>query len=81
MKLESTITAYGSDAADAQRIKTLFETEDKVLSNNRARYTISIKDSNVVFAIAADDSVALRAALNAITKILTIYTKMESLEN
>ena len=43
------------------------------------RSSIKIKNKNkdLIFAITAKDSVALRATLNSITKLLTAYENME----
>ncbi|MFP4119147.1 MAG: KEOPS complex subunit Pcc1 [Candidatus Woesearchaeota archaeon] len=81
MKLESTIVVTVSDSDEATKILKLFETEDTVLANDRAQYEVKIEGVTVRFRISADDPVALRAALNAITKVLTVYNKMGSIQD
>ena len=39
-----------------------------------------LKEKNIIFKISADDSIALRATLNGITKLLTAYEKIEGIE-
>ncbi len=56
-----------------ERILTLFAPEDKDIG--RAHYTLTQKNNTVEFAITAQDAVAMRATLNAITKLLTIWEK------
>lgn len=77
MRLESTITVTVAGADEVSAIEKLFETEDSELANGRARYRLVSKDDKVEFIVSADDPVALRAALNMITKVLSVYTKME----
>lgn len=68
MKYSSTIELE----ADEKLIKC-FEPEDKV--KNRSSYTI-VKDGNKIkFNVEAEDSIALRATLNTITKLLTVWEK------
>ena len=58
----------------------LFAAEDKVLSNNRAKYTITAKEKGIVFNVDANDAVAMRAVLNAITKTLEVFEKMGNIK-
>jgi tRNA threonylcarbamoyladenosine modification (KEOPS) complex Pcc1 subunit len=51
-----------------------FSCEDKSIQG-RASYSISKKGGKAVFEIKADDSTALRTALNSITKLLTVIEK------
>jgi|WetSurMetagenome_2_1015567.scaffolds.fasta_scaffold394286_1 tRNA threonylcarbamoyladenosine modification (KEOPS) complex Pcc1 subunit len=51
-----------------------FSCEDKNIQG-RASYTITKKGGKAVFEIIADDSTALRTALNSITKLLTVIEK------
>lgn len=53
----------------------LFIPETKDNFGSRAKYTIIDKDDNICFFVQAEDSVALRAVLNSITKMLTIFEK------
>jgi len=53
----------------------LFSFEDKVFSNERAKYNIVRSKDFLKFEIVAEDSVALRSVLNTITKIITVHEK------
>ncbi|MFW6378605.1 MAG: KEOPS complex subunit Pcc1 [Nanoarchaeota archaeon] len=77
MRLEGTITVTVSDDKQADDIKRLFQTEDSELANGRSAYRIERKDSSLDFIVTANDPTAMRAALNAITKVLAVYEKME----
>lgn len=79
MKLTSTITLSDITAEEQEHILTLFASEDKELSNNRASYDITHDDSNIAFVVCADDGVALRAVLSSIAKTLAIYSKTKEL--
>ena len=59
-----------------ETIKKLFSTEDKELKRSSYKIT-KLKDGSVQFDIKADDIAALRATLNSITQILSVYKKME----
>ncbi len=59
------------------RLLELFAPEDKKMP--RGSYTITQTDDKTVFDIEADDPVALRALLNAITKLLTVWHKTADL--
>ncbi len=60
---------------DIHNIQKLFEAEEKTFDNQRAGYELKqIKDA-LVFKISAEDSTALKAVLNSITKLLTVYEK------
>jgi tRNA threonylcarbamoyladenosine modification (KEOPS) complex Pcc1 subunit len=60
------------------QIVKLFASEDNELSNNRASYEIEGNDNEIVFAVKADDAVALRAMTNAVCKTLAIFEKMHT---
>ncbi|MFT4305213.1 MAG: KEOPS complex subunit Pcc1 [Candidatus Woesearchaeota archaeon] len=47
--------------------------------NDRIKLKILKKSNNLVFDIKANDSVALRAILNSITKLFTVYEKLEKI--
>ncbi|MFH1181553.1 MAG: KEOPS complex subunit Pcc1 [Candidatus Woesearchaeota archaeon] len=51
-----------------------FSCEDKSIQG-RAEYSIAKKGEKAVFEIKAEDSTALRTALNSITKLLTVIEK------
>lgn len=70
--MNATITC----ARDA-RLLELFAPEDKDFG--RASYTVSEDGDSTVFRVRADDAVALRAALNAITKLLSLWERSEAL--
>ncbi len=57
-----------------------FISESKSLKTDRSDYTIKKYQDCVEFNINAKDSVALRATLNSITKLLTVYEKIEGLK-
>jgi tRNA threonylcarbamoyladenosine modification (KEOPS) complex Pcc1 subunit len=78
MKSSTSITLY-CDALEAKMVLELFESEDKLLSNNRALYTITNLPDGLLFTITADDCVALRAMLSSISKTLSIFEKTKSL--
>ena len=56
-----------------------FHAESKNLKTERSEYTIKKLKDCVEFHINAQDSVALRATLNSITKLFTIYEKIEGI--
>lgn len=60
---------------DAHNIKKLFEAEEKVFANQRAGYELKETSEGLVFKINAEDSTALKAVLNSITKLLAVYEK------
>ncbi|MBU1204294.1 MAG: hypothetical protein KKA61_04210 [Nanoarchaeota archaeon] len=57
-----------------------FISESKSLKTDRSDYIIKKNKDYVEFDIKAKDSVALRATLNSITKLLTVYEKIEGLK-
>jgi tRNA threonylcarbamoyladenosine modification (KEOPS) complex Pcc1 subunit len=57
-----------------------FISESKSLKTDRSNYTIKKYKDYVEFDIKAKDSIALRATLNSITKLLTVYEKIEKLK-
>jgi tRNA threonylcarbamoyladenosine modification (KEOPS) complex Pcc1 subunit len=77
MKYRSSIVVAG----DADKILECFKADDHAHKTDRSSYTISKEDDAVIFSIVADDSVALRATLNSITKLLTVFDKVKELEN
>ena len=64
-----------------EELKQLFITEDTSFQGGRSRYRIEKEGDELCFYVEAQDFVALRAMLNAITKNLSIFTKMESMVN
>jgi len=71
MKLTATIKVYG----DPKTIYKAFEPE--LADKKRSNFTITQKKDHVLFEIEAQDSVALRATLNGITKLITTYEKLK----
>ncbi len=71
MKLNAEITVYG----EPKKIIACFGPE--LRDEKRSNFKIIQKENHVLFEVEADDSVALRATLNGITKLLTVYEKME----
>jgi tRNA threonylcarbamoyladenosine modification (KEOPS) complex Pcc1 subunit len=63
--------------ANALDIEKLFASEEKAFQNQRASYTIRREKSRTVFIVSAEDCSALRAVLNSITKLLSVYEKTE----
>lgn len=57
-----------------------FCSESKTLKTNRSNYTIKKYKGYVEFNIKAKDSVALRATVNSIIKMLTVYEKINKLK-
>ncbi|MBN2567638.1 hypothetical protein JXB02_06175 [Candidatus Woesearchaeota archaeon] len=72
----ATIEARG----DAEAIEELFAAEAKEAKSDRSRYTVAVKGGACVFSVAARDSVALRATLTGITKLLTVYERSKGIE-
>ncbi|NQU98000.1 hypothetical protein HQ533_00895 [Candidatus Woesearchaeota archaeon] len=73
MKYSAKISVEG----DAKNISKLFEPETKEFLNKRAFYKLQKKGNKLEFKITAEDSTALRAILNSITKNLTVYEKVK----
>lgn len=60
---------------DSHNIEKLFAAEEKEFTNQRASYEMKREKDRLTFRINAEDSTALRAVLNSITKMLSIYEK------
>ena len=71
MKTKATITVFDN----LDEIVRVFGPEDKTLTNNRGSYSIRRKEDKLVFFVEAEDSGALRALLNSISKSLIICEK------
>jgi tRNA threonylcarbamoyladenosine modification (KEOPS) complex Pcc1 subunit len=63
---------------DIHNIQKLFEAEEKAFDNQRAGYELKKAKDCLVFKISAEDSTALKAVLNSITKLLTVYEKAKA---
>lgn len=55
----------------------IFEPEILDFKNERSSYIIQEDKNCIKFIIQAKDSVSLRATLNAITKLLTVYERLK----
>ncbi|MBR9692246.1 hypothetical protein GOV06_05680 [Candidatus Woesearchaeota archaeon] len=71
MKLNAVIKVYG----DPNAISACFKPE--LMDRKRANFKIIEKEDYVLFEIETKDSAALRATFNGITKLLTVYEKLE----
>ena len=69
MKYEALLKAYGSPRLITECVSPEKHVKDSV----RAGFSMEKKKNHVVFRVKASDSVALRATLNSITKMLTVY--------
>ena len=58
-------------------LKQLFGAEEKVFKNQRAGYEVIKEKNKLVFKVKARDSTALKAVLNSITKLISVYEKAE----
>ncbi len=56
----------------------LFGFEQKEMLGGRVRYDVTRESGDLVVSVQAEDSVALRSALNTVTKIITVYEKARS---
>ena len=56
-------------------IEKLFIAEEKEFKNQRAQYEIVKNKDSITFKIKAKDSSALRAVLNSITKLISVYER------
>ncbi len=73
MECRATISVAG----DEELICAAFLPEKKGLKAERAHYTVRKGKGMVVFEVSAEDSVAFRAAVNAITKMLSVIEKVK----
>jgi tRNA threonylcarbamoyladenosine modification (KEOPS) complex Pcc1 subunit len=76
MKFKASI---GFKNKNIENLHKIFKVEQTETINNRANWTLTKIDEEIIFDIKAKDSVALRAVLNSITKLLTVYEKMEKI--
>jgi len=76
MIYSANIRAYKNPAI----VYKCFISESKNLKTDRSSYTIKKCKDYVEFDIKANDSVALRATINSITKLLTVYEKIQGLK-
>ena len=71
MKLSAEIKVYGNP----EELFKCFEPE--LHDKKRSNFKIIKKEDHLLFDVEADDSVALRATLNGITKLITVYEKIK----
>ncbi|MFH0869916.1 MAG: KEOPS complex subunit Pcc1 [archaeon] len=64
---------------DSHNIERLFAAEEKEFTNQRASYELKQEKDRIIFKINAEDSTALRAVLNSITKMLSVYEKAKGI--
>jgi tRNA threonylcarbamoyladenosine modification (KEOPS) complex Pcc1 subunit len=60
---------------DSKNIEKLFLAEEKEFGNGRAGYEIVKGKGSLTFKFQAEDSTALRAVLNSVAKMLSVYEK------
>jgi tRNA threonylcarbamoyladenosine modification (KEOPS) complex Pcc1 subunit len=60
-----------------KKLLKCFETEQG--KEDRSKFEIKEEAKKLKFIIEAEDSVALRATLNSITKLLTVYEKIDNM--
>ena len=70
MKYSALLKVYG----DVDSIFKCFEPE--TAERDRSGFKIKKEKDHVLFEVSSQDSVALRATLNSITKLLTVYEKV-----
>ena len=70
MKLNAEIRVEG----DPKELLACFEPE--LADKKRSNFKIKEGKDHIVFEIEAKDSVALRATMNGITKLITVYEKI-----
>ena len=72
---------YALDLKISDDSKALFECfQPEILKGDRATVDLKKKKDHLLFEIKAKDSVALRALINSITKLLTIHEKMRRIK-
>ena len=74
MKLTAEIKVLG----DGEKLYLCFEPEQN--NQKRSNFKLIKKEDGVVFEIKAEDSTALRATMNGITKLITVYEKVNNHE-
>ena len=61
---------------DSKKLYDCFQAE--ILEGDRAEVKLEKRNDHLLFKIKAKDSVALRAIINSITKLLTVYEKIKN---
>jgi len=76
MNYQVVLKAYGNDAKLA---KACIAPERAVKDSDRASFSMTASDKCLKFEVCAKDPVALRATLNSITKMLTVFDKTKKI--
>ena len=76
MKILASISVYDENPENLLKV---FHPE--ISKKDRSGFDIIKEKDQIKFLIDAKDSVALRATLNMITKLLTVYEKVEVIED
>jgi len=71
MRIQAEITVFEKSP---EKLLKVFEPE--VSKKDRSGFDVKAGQDKVSFVVDATDSVALRATLNSITKLLTVYEKV-----
>lgn len=77
MNYESSIVVNTTLATELHE-SLMSETEKS--TDKRASWTMEKEDNKLIFKITAKDSVALRAVLNSITKLITVFEKAREIQ-
>jgi len=77
MQYTATIGTHPKDEATASRLLQLLEVEMREGENDRGSFHAKHHDKEITITVQAADSVALRAILVSVTKILTVHEKIE----
>lgn len=70
----ASITAW---TEHADHLLQLLKVEEREGENDRASFHVEKKQDSIIIAVNADDSVALRATMVSLTKVLTIHEKID----
>ncbi|MBR9690104.1 hypothetical protein GOV08_00280 [Candidatus Woesearchaeota archaeon] len=62
---------------DQNHLKKLFESE-KGVKNERATYLTKTSNNEFIISIKAKDATALRAMLNSVSKLISVYEKTKN---
>lgn len=74
MRISASITVY-----DKEPEKLLMAFQPEISKKDRSGFDIVQEKGSLKFIVEAKDSTALRATLNTITKLLTVYEKIEGM--
>jgi tRNA threonylcarbamoyladenosine modification (KEOPS) complex Pcc1 subunit len=62
---------------NVEELQRCFVAEHGAMQNSRSSVQIETTNNEMTFIVAANDPTALRATLHGITKLLTVYSKVE----